>query len=61
MNLVEYGLIIFEAQKASWQENDFEHFVDRLTQLIDHDVNEDDLETYRPEEKWVDKKDDKNK
>jgi hypothetical protein len=55
MNLVEFAIVIIRSQKGSWEDSDFQDFVWKMSQLIDHDVNEDDLENYSPEEKWVDK------
>ena len=55
MNLTELGIIVFEAQKGNWEEKDFEHFIWRVTQMLDHNVNEDDLENFRPDVKWIDK------
>ena len=55
MNLAELGLIIFEAQKGNWEDKDFEHFVWRMTQMLDHDVNGDDLQDFYLKERWVSK------
>lgn len=56
MNIAELGIIVFEAQKGKWEDSDFEHFIWRMTQMLDHDLNEDDLQEYTPEIKWVNKK-----
>lgn len=58
MNLFEFGVIVYEAQKAQWEEGvDFETFVWKLSQLIDEDDRPEniDFNEYYADIQWKEK------
>lgn len=52
MNLIEFGIVVINAQKANWEDHDFQTFVWHMSQLVDAKIDEIDLENHYPEEKW---------
>lgn len=52
MNIGEYGYIISQAQKASWEDGDFITFVWNLGKLLEDNPDEWDLQDYNIEVKF---------
>lgn len=52
MNIGQYGYIISQAQKASWEDSDFTTFVWNLGKLLDDNPDEWDLQEYEIEVKF---------
>lgn len=46
MNIGEFGFIVQQAQKASWEDSDFTTFVWNMTKLLDDNPDEWDLQDY---------------